>query len=79
MVTAFGASNDLALPVNVRFFCGGNSSIRGYASGKAAPPALRAKQFVGAKTYTQLNAEIEQLITVKWSAAIFFNGFGIAT
>jgi outer membrane protein assembly factor BamA len=37
LITTLGARNDHELPVNKRFFPGGDNSIRGYQSGEAAP------------------------------------------
>ena len=77
IVTTLGAASDAQLPVNVRFFPGGDSSIRGYRDGGAAPRAANG-QFVGAKTYTQLNVEFEQALTSKWSAVVFGDALGTA-
>ncbi|HLP24375.1 MAG TPA: BamA/TamA family outer membrane protein, partial [Acidobacteriota bacterium] len=62
VVTTFGGADDRALPVNVRFFPGGDTSIRGYNRGEAAPRSANG-QFVGAKSYVQFNAEFEQALT----------------
>lgn len=77
VVTTFGADNDLALPVNVRFFPGGENSIRGYRRGGAAPRAENG-QFIGAKSYVQLNLEVEQAITSSLSAVVFVDALGAA-
>lgn len=77
VITTFGANNDLLLPVNKRFFPGGDGSIRGYQSGEASPRDATGK-FVGAKSYVQANLEIEQALTGSWSAVIFVDAVGVA-
>jgi outer membrane protein assembly factor BamA len=77
VVTTWGASNDASLPVNVRFFPGGDSSIRGYQAGEAAPRAASGL-FVGAKSYLLLNLEMEQALTAKWSVVAFGDALGTA-
>ena len=69
--------DDLDLPVNKRFFPGGDNSIRGYQEGEAAPFGPEGK-FVGAKTYLLLNVELEQALTSKWSVVLFGDGLGTA-
>jgi outer membrane translocation and assembly module TamA len=76
VVTTFG-SDDAELPVNKRFFPGGDNSIRGYQEGEAAPFGAEGR-FVGAKSYLLLNLEVEQALTPKWSAVLFFDALGIA-
>jgi outer membrane protein assembly factor BamA len=76
LVTTFG-TNDESLPVNKRFFPGGDNSIRGYQEGEAAP--LNADgRFVGAKSYLLMNLEFEQALTTKWSAVLFGDALGTA-
>jgi len=77
VVTTFGALSDAQLPVNVRFFPGGDGSIRGYRSGEAAPRAADG-QFIGAKTYLQANLEFEQALTAKWTVVVFGDALGTA-
>lgn len=77
VVTTFGATDDRSLPVNVRFFPGGDTSIRGYNRGEAAPRAANG-QFVGAKSTLQFNAEFEQALTPKLSAVLFGDALGTA-
>jgi outer membrane protein insertion porin family len=77
VVTTFGAEDDRTLPVNVRFFPGGDTSIRGYNRGEAAPRAANG-QFVGAKSTLQLNAEFEQALTPKLSVVLFGDALGTA-
>jgi outer membrane protein assembly complex protein YaeT len=76
VVTTVG-SDDTDLPVNKRFFPGGDNSIRGYQEGEAAPFGAEGG-FVGAKSYLLLNLELEQALTTKWSAVLFFDALGIA-
>ena len=59
------------------FFPGGDGSIRGYQEGAAAPRDASGL-FIGAKAYTQFNLELEQALTSKWSAVVFFDALGTA-
>lgn len=77
VVTTLGAPDDSALPVSVRFFPGGDGSIRGYPQGEAAPRADNGL-FVGAKSYVLANVELEQALTSNWSALVFADAVGIA-
>lgn len=76
VVTTFGASSDVLLPVNVRFYPGGDQSIRGYGLGEAAPRTASG-QFLGAKSVVLLNAELEQALTSKFSLVAFSDSLGI--
>jgi len=76
VITTFGTT-DATIPVNKRFFPGGDSSIRGYQDGEAAPRGPDGR-FVGAKTYTLLNVEYEQVLTESWSAVVFADALGAA-
>jgi len=77
VITTFGATDDSQLPVNKRFFPGGDNSIRGYQVGEAAPIGPDGK-YIGAKAYALANAELEQALTPKWSAVLFFDALGTA-
>ena len=77
VVATLGSPNDTQLPVNVRFFPGGENSIRGYRSGEAAPRSANG-QFIGAKSYTFLSIELEQALTPKWSLVAFSDSLGTA-
>ena len=77
LITTFGVSNDSDLPVNKRFFPGGDNSIRGYQAGEAAPRDAEGR-FIGAKTYLLVNFEIEQALTTKWSVVAFADALGTA-
>lgn len=78
LVVTQGAENDRLLPVNKRFFPGGDSSIRGYQSGEAAPRGADGR-FLGAKSYLLANVELEQALTSTWSAVIFTDALGTAS
>ncbi len=77
LITTFGGSDDTELPVNKRFYPGGDNSIRGYREGEAAPVGADGK-FLGAKSYLLANAEVEQAITGKWSVVLFVDALGTA-
>jgi len=65
------------VPVNKLFFPGGESSIRGYPEGEAAPRDV-AGRFVGARGYWLANLEFEQLVTGRWTAVVFADVLGTA-
>jgi outer membrane protein assembly factor BamA len=67
-----GARDDRLLPVNKRFYPGGESSIR---EGEASPRGADGR-FLGAKTYTLGNLELEQALTANWSLVGFFDALG---
>jgi outer membrane translocation and assembly module TamA len=77
VVTTLG-SNDRLLPVNRRFYPGGEDSIRGYGEGEAAPRGEDGR-YIGAKSYSLLNVEVEQALTKSWSAVVFTDGLATAT
>lgn len=77
VVTTWGGVGDSELPVSVRFYPGGEGSIRGYQRGEAAPRDA-AGLFVGAKSYLQFNLEFEQALTTKWSVVVFGDALGTA-
>jgi outer membrane translocation and assembly module TamA len=70
-------SDDRKLPVNKRFYPGGDNSIRGYQRGEAAPRGADGL-FIGAKSYTLVNLELEQALTRTWSVVAFGDGLGTA-
>jgi outer membrane translocation and assembly module TamA len=76
VVTTFG-SDGTTLPVNKRFYPGGDNSIRGYQRGEAAPRGPDGL-FIGAKTYLLANLELEQAVTPNWSAVLFGDALGSA-
>jgi outer membrane protein assembly factor BamA len=65
------------LPFNRRFFPGGDSSIRGYQQGEAAPRNAAGK-IVGAECYLFGSVEFEQSLTPAWSVVTFFDTVGFA-
>jgi len=77
LLTTFGVGGDERLPVNRRFFPGGDGSIRGYNNGEAAPRGVDGR-FVGAKTYTNANVEFEQMLVQNLSGVVFFDALGMA-
>ncbi len=76
VVTTIG-TNDETLPINKRFYTGGDNSIRGYQRGEAAPRDAEGR-FVGAKAYLLVNAELEQALTPNWSVVAFADSVGQA-
>ncbi|MCF3649083.1 BamA/OMP85 family outer membrane protein [Synoicihabitans lomoniglobus] len=74
-VFTFGETNDLALPVNKRFFPGGENSLRGMQSGEASPRNAGG-EFIGAKSFTLVNVELEQALTRRISAVVFWDFLG---
>ncbi len=75
VITTLGAPDGQEIPVNRLFFPGGDSSIRGYQQDEAAPRDADG-HFVGAKTYTLFNIELEQAITNTWSVVLFGDALG---
>jgi outer membrane protein insertion porin family len=71
------AGSAVDLPFNRRFFPGGDSSIRGFQQGEAAPRNERGK-IIGAETYLGANFEFEQALTPAWSFVTFFDAVGFA-
>lgn len=74
-ITTLGSRAGNPPPPNVYFYPGGEDSIRGYGLGEAAPRGADG-QFVPAVSFTQLNVELEQALTSKWSAVIFSDSLG---
>jgi outer membrane protein insertion porin family len=66
------------IPFNKRFFPGGETSIRGYRQGQAAPRDAEGN-LIGAETYLLGNAEFEQVLTPSWSVVTFVDAVGFAT
>jgi len=75
-ITTYG-SDGTTLPVNKRFFPGGDNSIRGYRRGEAAPRGPDGL-FIGAKSYLLFNLELEQALTPNWSVVVFGDALGAA-
>jgi outer membrane translocation and assembly module TamA len=76
VITTLGTT-DATLPVNKRFYPGGDNSIRGYQRGEAAPRGADGL-FIGAKSYVLLNMELEQALTPNWSVVTFADALGSA-
>jgi outer membrane protein assembly complex protein YaeT len=76
VITTLGTT-DATLPVNKRFFPGGDNSIRGYQNGEATPRGADGL-FVGAKSYVLINSELEQALTPNWSVVAFVDALGTA-
>ncbi len=76
VITTLGTT-DATLPVNKRFYPGGDNSIRGYQNGEAAPRGVDGL-FVGAKSYMLLNFELEQALTPNWSVVALVDALGEA-
>ena len=77
LITTQGARDDRLLPVNKRFYPGGESSLRGYREGKASPRGADGL-FLGAKTYLLANLELEQALTPTLSVVVFTDALGTA-
>ena len=75
-VTTIGSVAD-NLPINKRFYPGGDNSERGYRQGQADPRDSNNNN-IGAETYVQLNIEFELLLTQKISFVTFLDTVGIA-
>lgn len=71
------AGADGEVPVNRLFFPGGESSIRGYGEGEAAPRDGSGR-LTGARSTWLVNLEFEQLITGRWTGVIFNDLAGVA-
>jgi outer membrane protein insertion porin family len=67
-----GADPYVPPPVNKLYYPGGDNSLRGYSEGEASPRNADGS-FLGAKTYTLFNIELEQALTQQWSAVLFFD------
>lgn len=65
------------LPFNRRFFPGGDTSIRGYQQGEAAPRDDQGK-IVGAESYLFGSIEFEQALTSTWSLVGFLDTVSFA-
>lgn len=60
------------LPPSVRFFAGGDTSVRGYTY-KSLGPEDSAGNVIGGKHLVVASAEYEHPLGEKWSAAVFFD------
>lgn len=75
VVLTLGADDDKNLPVNKRFYPGGENSIRGYREGEASPRDASGS-LIGVKSYLLMNLELEQALTKSWSAILFYDALG---
>ena len=65
--------DDIAdLPPSLRFYAGGDQSVRGYAY-KSIGPADSAGNIFGAKNLLSYSLELERKLFGNWSAALFFD------
>ena len=76
LVPTIGSAQE-NLPFNKRFFPGGETSVRGYQEGEAAPRDAQGR-VVGAETFVGGNVEFEQALTPRWSVVGFVDGVGFA-
>lgn len=72
-----GRTNDLNLPVNKRFFPGGEHSFRGVPDGEGSPVDAGG-EYVGAKSFTLLNLEFQQALTARFDAVLFVDALAAA-
>lgn len=77
IITTFG-SDDSRLPAGRRFYPGGESSVRGFQSGRATPRAEDGR-FVGAKFYLLTNMELEQDLAPNLAAVVFVDAVGFTS
>jgi translocation and assembly module TamA len=68
--TRFGAIR--SLPTSVRFFAGGDQSVRGYAYNSLGP-VNASGQVLGGSQLLVGSAELEHRFTDKWSVALFYD------
>lgn len=61
------------IPINERFFPGGEDSIRGYTEGEASPLNAAGEQ-IGAENYLQPTLELEQFFAESFSGVVFADG-----
>ena len=60
------------LPPSLRFYAGGDQSVRGYGY-KQLGPKDDSGRVVGGQYLTEASAELERKITDRWSAAVFYD------
>jgi translocation and assembly module TamA len=60
------------LPVSLRFFAGGDSSVRGYAY-KTLGPKDASGEVIGGKNLLQWSVELERAILKEWGVSLFFD------
>jgi len=69
------AEPDVGLPINKRFFPGGENTVRGYTEG-AASPRNASGVAIGAESMLLWNLELEQLLTPSIALVGFVDGVG---
>jgi outer membrane protein assembly factor BamA len=72
-VWTLGEDSDANLPVNKRFYPGGEHSYRGVPNGEGVPINANG-DYVGAKTFTLVNLEVEQALTERLNVVLFYDG-----
>ncbi|GAB4275725.1 MAG: hypothetical protein Tsb0018_07040 [Opitutales bacterium] len=65
------------LPINKRFYPGGDTTVRGYRQGQADPQDDKGNN-IGAETYVLLNIEFEERLSQKLSFVVFLDAVGFA-
>jgi len=60
------------LPASVRFFAGGDNSVRGYDY-KTLAPRDEQGNFIGGSHLLELSLEIERLVRPQWAVAVFLD------
>jgi len=61
-----------ALPVSLRFFAGGDNSVRGYAY-KSLGPKDASGDVIGGKNLLQGSLELQRALFDKWAVSIFYD------
>ena len=69
VIWTFGESNE-EIPINKRYFPGGESTVRGYSEGTAAPRGENG-EIIGAEVSTIANIELEAALLGKVSGLVF--------
>lgn len=77
IISTFGPVDE-NIPVNKRFFLGGENTVRGYRRGQASPVNPQGAQ-IGAATYMLLQVEFEQRLTQSLSLVAFVDTVGIGS
>jgi translocation and assembly module TamA len=62
----------LRLPASLRFFAGGDRSVRGYGYQEISPVGVGGNP-VGGRALLVANLEYERMFTERWGAAVFFD------
>jgi len=75
-ILTLGEPDDQGLPMNKRFFPGGENSYRGLQAG-AAVTRDTTGDLTGAKSFSMLNLEYELALTQRISAVLFWDALGV--